>query len=143
MSRKGVVLIVVPLFCIFLQVFLRLILKKDLNTIGITLGSLGLGQLLPFFYFDHFVANKLLGITPSYQMTNDSFTINYKIRSGVEITQEVVDRLKNLFMVATFFNLGLFLVIVYLGITQHIGLHIFFGLISCVISWYLLIFKND
>ncbi len=59
-SRKGITIVIIPLFAIFLQFFLRVILDKDFNTIGITLGALGLGQILPFFYFDHFVANKIL-----------------------------------------------------------------------------------
>ena len=69
-SKKGIILIIIPLFTLFLQGFIRFILKSDFNTIGITLGSLGIGQLLPFFYFDHFVANKLLGISPEYKFEN-------------------------------------------------------------------------
>jgi hypothetical protein len=64
---------------------------KDFNTIGITLGSLGLGQLLPFFYFDHFVANKLLGINPTYKVEDGTLVISYAAKPGIEVDQQAVD----------------------------------------------------
>lgn len=141
MTRKGITLVVIPLFALFLQVFLRLILNKDLNTIGITLGALGLGQILPFFYFDHFVANKLLGIVPKYRFINGEFQITYQIQQGNNINESQIDSLKNWFILAIFLNLCLFLVIVYFGLCGKILLHTVFGVVSCSISWYLLIFK--
>jgi hypothetical protein len=86
-SRKGIILIIIPLFAIFLQGFLRFVLKLDFNTIGITLGALGVGQLLPFFYFDHFIANKILGIAPSYKTNVDE--LQAKVGVGYGIYQTV------------------------------------------------------
>jgi len=138
-SRKGIILIVIPIFAIFLQVFLRLILDKDLNTIGITFGALGLAQVLPFFYFDHFIANKVLGVSPEYDDQPDQLSIVYKLSKN--IPKEDIEKIKNLFILAIFFNLGLFIVTVYLGLTERIFLHILFGALSCIVSWYLLVFK--
>jgi hypothetical protein len=142
-SRKGIILIVIPLFTLFLQGFIRFILKSDFNTIGITLGSLGLGQLLPFFYFDHFVANKLLGISPEYKFENETLQVVYRVVPGVEIKQDKINALKNWYITVIFLNLALFLIIVYLGIIEKIAFHILLGALSCFLSWYLLIFKND
>ncbi|MCE7057148.1 hypothetical protein LZF95_20880 [Algoriphagus sp. AGSA1] len=138
-SKKGIIIIVIPLFAIFLQLFLRYILGKDFNTIGITLGALGLGQILPFFYFDHFVANKILGITPNYEYSNGKLCVTYDVTTN--IPKEDIDKLKNLFIIAIFLNLGLFLITVYFGLTDKILLHTIFGTISCFVSWFLLIFK--
>ena len=138
-SRKGVILIIIPLFAVFLQFFIRTILCLDFNTIGITLGALGLGQMLPFLYFDHFIANKVLGLDPNYELKPAEFTVKYKLSSNIESND--IDKFKNLFMAAIFFNLALFLVTVYFGIKGEIILHIIFGSFSCLISWYLLVFK--
>ena len=140
-SKKGIVIFVIPIFALFLQVFLRLILDKDLNTIGITLGALGLGQILPFFYFDHFVANKILGIAPKFNILDNEFQVVYKMRPSSGITEKEIENLKNWFVIAVFLNLALFIIIIYLGLTGKIILHTLFGVLSCVVSWYLLIFK--
>jgi hypothetical protein len=139
-TKKGIVLIGLPLFTIFTQLFIRLILGKDFNTIGITLGSLGVGQLFPFIYFDHFVANKILGINPKYEMKNGKFVVNYELKSNYSNNKEI-DEIKNILYFAIFLNLALFMVTVYFGITGNILLHTIFGLISCLVSWYFLIFK--
>lgn len=139
LSRKGIILILLPVFVIILQSFLRLVLKLDFNTIGITLASLGLGQLLPFCYFDHFIANKIMGISPTYKTDKNQLQITYKTKANVPV--EEIDSLKNLFLIAIFLNLLLFLVTIYAGSQGYICLHIIFGLISCIISWYLLVFK--
>ena len=139
-SRKGIVLIVIPLFTIFIQGFIRYIMKLDFNTIGITFGALGLGQIFPFFYFDHFIANKVLGISPTYVTDEKELKIIYKLTSNITDTGKI-DDLKNLFFISIFVNLTLFTVILYLGFTGHIFWHIFFGVISCFSSWYLLIYK--
>jgi hypothetical protein len=138
-SRKGITIVIIPLFAVFLQFFLRVILHKDFNTIGITLGALGLGQILPFFYFDHFVANKILGITPAYEFGVGKFSVTYEL--SAHISREEIDGLKNLFIIAIFFNLALFLVTVYCGLTDRILLHTIFGPIICCVSWFLIIFK--
>lgn len=138
-TRKGIVLLIIPLFIIFVQIFIRVILKKDINTIGITLSALGLGQILPFFYFDHFIANKILGIAPDYDFADEKMTITYKLCTNVE--KSAVDSIKNDFMVAIFLNLVLFMLTVYFGLAEEITLHIIFGSICCIVSWYLLIFK--
>lgn len=140
-SRKGIIVIVIPIFALFLQVFIRIILNKDLNTIGISLGALGLGQILPFFYFDHFVANKILGISPEFNVQNDELLIKYKIKRNTSITEGEIDKIKNLFVIAIFLNLALFLGIVYFGLTGYILLHTILGIFSCFISWYLIVFK--
>jgi|GEM_PF-5323180 len=138
-SRRGIVLIIIPLFTIFVQCFLRFVLKKDLNTIGITFAALGLGQLLPFLYFDHFIVNKVLNIKPQYSFEGNELNITYK--TGQNINSEEIDSVKNWFYVAIIFNFVLFLCIIYLGLIGKIVWHIIFGIISCLISWYLLVFK--
>lgn len=138
-SRKGIVIVIIPLFAVFLQFFLRMVLHKDFNTIGITLGALGLGQILPFFYFDHFVANKILGITPEYEFAPGKFTVSYELTA--HISKDEVDGLKNLFILAIFLNLALFLVTVFCGLTDRLILHTIFGAICCCVSWFLIIFK--
>ena len=138
-SRKGVVTIIIPLFAIFIQAFIRFILDKDFNTIGITLGALGLGQMLPFFYFDHFVANKVLSVAPTYNTSGRKLVISYDLKFTIE--QGEIERMKNLFIIGIFLSLGLFFVTVYLGLTDHIGWHLLFGSMNCVISWYLLLFR--
>jgi hypothetical protein len=140
-SRKGIILIVIPVFALFLQIFLRLILKKDLNTVGISLGALGLGQILPFFYFDHFVANKILGISPEFNIENDELLVKYKVKKNATISEGEIEKVKNTFVIAVFLNLTLFLCIVYFGLTGDIMLHTLLGLVSCIISWYLIVFK--
>lgn len=140
-SRKGIIVIVIPVFALFLQIFLRLILKKDLNTIGISLGALGLGQILPFFYFDHFVANKILGISPEFSLQNDELLVKYRIKQSATIQDGEIEKVKNLFTIAVFLNLALFLSVVYFGLIGDILLHTVLGLISCSISWYLIVFK--
>ncbi|GGH09172.1 hypothetical protein [Mucilaginibacter phyllosphaerae] len=138
-SKKGIILIIIPAFAIFLQFFLRIIMKKDFNTIGISLGGLSLGQLLPFFHFDHFISSKVLGINPHYKFEHGKFIISYDTSANVK--PEEIESIKNIFIIAIFINLALFLIIIYLGLTNHIILHTLFGLISCVVSWYLLIYK--
>jgi len=138
-TRKGIILVIIPLFTIFLQCFLRIILDKDLNTIGITFAALGLGQLLPFLYFDHFIVNKVLNIKPHYSFDKNEFKIIYK--AGQNVNSEEIDSVKNWFYIAIFINLSLFLCVIYLGLAGKIVWHIIFGSISCLISWYLLVFK--
>ncbi len=84
LSRAGIVLVIFPLTVLLLQIMFRLAFGKDLNTIGITLGAMGLGQLFPFLYFDHFVANKVLGIRPSYEVKNSELIITYKVNPKIE-----------------------------------------------------------
>ncbi|QNA42677.1 hypothetical protein [Lacibacter sediminis] len=138
-SRRGIILIIIPLFVVFLQGFLRFVLKHDFNTLGITLGALGLGQMLPFFYFDHFIANKVLAVAPSYKMNTDELQISYKVKGNVN--PEEIDKVKNWFIIAMFVSLALFLITIYLGLSGEIEWHVFFGGLSCIISWILLVFK--
>jgi len=138
--RKIIVLVVIPLFAIFIQFFLRMILETDFNTIGITLGTLGIGQLLPFLYFDHFITNKVFGIKPSYEVKSDEISIKYKMTTQ-SLDEKKIDKLKNQFILAIIFNLALFLIVIYLGVKGEILWHIVFGAISCLTSWYLLVYK--
>jgi hypothetical protein len=139
LSKKGVILVIIPLFVIFTQAFVRYILNKDFNTVGITFGALGLGQLIPFIYFDHFITNKVLNIAPAYDLNNKKLIITYDLVSNVDSGK--IESVKNLFFAAVFVSLGLFLVTVYLGVTNQIGWHLAFGVCNCLISWYLLFFK--
>ena len=139
LTRKGAVLIIIPSFIVFLQVMFRLTAGQDLNTIGITLGALGLGQIIPFLYFDHFIINKVLGIKPVYSYDSNELSITYKLQSN--IIAEDIESSKNYLFAATFCSLGLFLVILYLGLNKIIIPHIIFGVISCSVSWYILVFK--
>lgn len=144
LSRKRVVLIGVPLFALFIQGFVRFVLKTDFNTIGITLGSIGLGQLLPFMHFDHFVANKLLGTkAKEVKVENVEVRLLYKVESGVNLDIEKIETTKSLFTWAIITCLGLFFIIVYLGIRGYVFWHIFLGSVICIVAWYLLIFRND
>lgn len=138
-SRKGIIIIIIPLFAVFLQFFLRKVLDHDFNTIGITLAALGLGQILPFFYFDHFVANKILGISPEYNYSENKFSVVYQLKNNIPI--EEIESVKNLFVIAVFVNLALFLVTLYCGLEGLIILHTIFGAICCFISWFLIVFK--
>ncbi|WP_228237260.1 hypothetical protein [Allomuricauda sp. M10] len=138
--RKVIVLVLIPVFAIFVQFFLRMILGTDFNTIGITLGTLGIGQLLPFLYFDHFITNKIFGLKPTYDIKQNEVSIKYKM-SVQSLDSTKIDGLKNQFLLVIFLNLALFLVIIYLGVKGEIVWHTIFGGISCLSSWYLLIFK--
>ncbi|MEK7254957.1 MAG: hypothetical protein AAB316_09445 [Bacteroidota bacterium] len=139
-SRKGIVLILIPFFVIFLQAFIRYVLGKDFNTIGITLGALGLGQILPFVYFDHFVANKIFNISPSFAAKGDKFIITYK--AGVKVGIEDIEGMKNLTYVAIFVNLMLFVMTVYFGLIQLTLLHIISGSLCCLLSWGVIFYKS-
>ena len=139
LSRAGIVLVIFPLTVLLLQIMFRLAFGKDLNTIGITLGAMGLGQLFPFLYFDHFVANKVLGIRPSYEVKNSELIITYKVNPKIEASE--IEEVKNIVIAVTFLSLGLFMVIVFFGLRGDIFLHTTFGIISCFISWYILVFK--
>lgn len=139
LSRKVIILIIIPLFAIFLQGFLRYVLKLDFNTIGITLAAVGVGQLLPFCYFDHLVANKILGISPHYKTMKGELQITYKASSNIK--DKDIEAIQNLILIAIFFELALFIITIYLGLSGYILYHIILGSFTCIISWYLLIFK--
>lgn len=139
LTRRGIVLIVMPLFLIFLQIFIRFILHKDLNTLGITFAALGVGQLFPFLYSDHFIINKVIGTKPLYLNQENTVVIKYETFQNID--NEQIEKVKNYIFGAIFFNLGLFMCVIYLGLIGHVFMHISLGIISCIITWILLIFK--
>lgn len=140
-SGKGIVFIILPLFTIGLQLFIRIILDKDWNTIGITFAALGLGQIFPFLDFNHFIRSKILSIAPEYKDNNGSIEISYRLFQKKPIKNDEIEKLKTQFLIALLLNLILYLLTIWLGVMDYIFFHIVLGLICCIVSWYLIIFK--
>lgn len=130
--------ILFPISVVFIQGFIREISSIDFDTVGITIGAIGLGQIFPFIIYDTLIVGKIITIKPSYSMTKSQFVTRHSFllkRNG-----DSIDKLKKLTYVIFIMNLLLFMVTVYLGITGEYWAHIIFGTIGCLISGIYLLF---
>jgi hypothetical protein len=140
LSHKWIRVIALPLFAVFLQAILRFSANHDFNTVGITLASIGLGQLLPFIMFDHLLVNRVF--KPKTKITSNS---PGKIEFNVELSEiqgdltEHVGKQGSMFLIAALISLLLFSIVILLGIKGFIITHILLGLGSCVASWLIIL----
>ncbi len=142
LTRKGIVLIVIPLSLIFLQLFVRFLIKSNISYIGITLGALGIGQLCPYLYFDHLILNKAFSLQPDYKTEPGKLILEYSVQVAESFDKTKFELLKNLYILSIFLTGALFLFTIYFGLTGSEGIHVLLGVIICIYTWYLLIFKK-
>lgn len=135
LTTKSLIAIGIPLTVIAIQALIRISADKDFNGIGITLSSIGIGQIFPFIIFESFLLSKIFGLKEESQYISDGkIAMTYKIENKADLTTIKEIRL---------LSYGFFLLIILLFITTivlnlkgEIGYHILTGLLSCILAWY-------
>ena len=65
---KAVILIGIPVFIIFLKIFIKMVTGSPLyDQVGVTLSSMAIGQIFPFIVFDTLLIGKVISTTTDYQ----------------------------------------------------------------------------
>jgi hypothetical protein len=134
-TTKSVVAIAIPLTIVAIQGLIRYSADKDFSSIGITLSSIGIGQIFPFIVFENFLLGKIFGLKEEAAFTGDGMiTIVYKTENKGNL-----NLLKEIRLMAYIFflvNIVLFISTIILNLKGHIWSHILTGMLSCLISWY-------
>lgn len=130
--------IVFPLAVVIVQWFIRHISDVDFNTVGITLGAIGLGQIFPFIIYDTLIVGKVLSVRPYHSFTRSEFTTRHQFL--LERDDQGIENLKKWTYLLFVVNLLLFMFTVYLGVTGELWTHITLGGVTCVISALYLLF---
>lgn len=136
---KALILTGIPLLIIFFKVFIRFLLGLDyFSQIGVTLASLGLGQIFPFIVFDNLILSKILSTKTDYTFSKSEFKVKYRVELAK--STERIESLKAITLIVFFTCFMLFMICVYFGSTGNEVFSSVFGSISVLIVWSYLIF---
>ena len=132
---KYVFTIGIPIFVIFLQVFLKFLCDVDLTTnLGITIGAIGLGQIFPFIAFENLLLTKIFRLKEEPQLTTGGFKVEYTIEQIS--TNRSIDKMKGMAFGILLLSIVLFMVVVTMSsYEQSIFWRVGLGIVNCIITW--------
>lgn len=138
---KYIFTIGIPLFVIFLQVFLKIVCGADFTTnLGITIGAIGLGQIFPYIAFENLLVSKIIHLKTNHEMTEKGFTVQYFFEQVNNIPN--LDKIKAYAFSILLLSISIFMIIVVMSANeQPVIYRIGLGSLNCGISWLFILSK--
>jgi hypothetical protein len=133
LTTKSIIAIAIPLTTIGIQWLLRDLAKSEFNSIGITLASIGIGQIFPFIVFENFLLSKVFSLKEEKVISNNQLILTYKVESNDKNNLKDIRLLSYLFLLI---NILLFIATVSFSLQGNFKLHLLTGFISCGLAWY-------
>ena len=144
-SQTSIKILFIPLALVLIDnLFKHTLHLEIMKNLGITLASLGLGQIIPFAFFDSLLVNKILVIEEEYSYSEDKiFTIKYpiKINKKPEEIKYLVS-ITNVFLTIAI-TFWIFSLLTSVSINPEFGfsiLSLILGVLNYFIAWLYLIF---
>lgn len=91
LTTKSIIAIAIPLTTIGIQWLLRDLAKSEFNSIGITLASIGIGQIFPFIVFENFLLSKVFSLKEEKVISNNQLILTYKVESNDKNNLKILD----------------------------------------------------
>jgi hypothetical protein len=134
LTTKAFAAMFVPLGIVLIQALLRYAMNEDFDSLGITLSSIGIGQIFPVIIFENFLLSKVFGIKEEIIQDGGTTSIVHKLEQK-EVTSSIKD-IRLYSYIVLLINLLLFMLTIILNLKGNACLHIVTGCLSCLVTWY-------